>query len=149
MGYSTGRSLVGLLCLSVRSTPTGPWGQRHLPVSESVTVPVVVRNDRRFVTKSLNYLCHKSLMSQSMDDMSQKKLRQIVQVLQQIMTNGPYILVHIAPFCEISSKTNTTCDKPSVTYVTISGRYVSKRERRAGSLHSCNASYTNMLQQLL
>ena len=51
-------------------------------------------NDRRFVT---SHLCHKSLISQSVDDMSQKKVVTNHPILHKIMTNGPYILVHTAP----------------------------------------------------
>ena len=57
-------------------------------------------------------------MSQSVDDMSQNKIVTNRPSTKKIVINHPYIFLHIAPFCDISSRTNATCDKSSVTYVT-------------------------------
>ena len=74
-------------------------------------------NHRRFVT---SHFCDKSLMSQSVDDVS-----------KQIVTNRPYILVY-----RFFSVTIATCDKSSVTYLMSQVNYDSKQ--KGGDMHCSN-----------
>ena len=69
--------------------------------------------------KTASHLCHKSLMSQSVDDMSQTKIvTNRPSTKQNCDKSSISILVHISLiFSDISSRTNATCDKSSVTFL--------------------------------